>query len=950
MKKIVVCIASLLLFSHYSFSQYFLTGTEPFSTSWRQIKTDRYRIIFPIEAERSANRYANLLSIIDSVAPLSLNAKQKHFDVVIHNRSVLSNGFVAWAPKRMEIITTQPTSTFSQPWLTQLALHETRHTSQLFKLSGGIIKPISYLFGEQAVGISAGFVPMWFLEGDAVAFETSTSNSGRGRQAEFYQFYRTHYLTNKKKHSYDKWLLGSYRDNIPNHYALGYQLVSYTNHKYGQNVWSNTLGYVSKYPFTIFPFYFGLKKETGLSRKELFKETFGHLDSLWNINLNFSKNDKTNPLVNQNSSYTDYRYPYLLNDTILVAYKENLSRIPSFVLVNTNTKKERILLSPGYLTSKPSYSNGNIFWTDYKPHTRWEYVNYSIIKTYNIYNHKTQIISDKGKYFSPVYNSKDDLVYAISGGDDGSYFLVAFATKAKTKVKSIILPETYQPFELCLSNTSNTFFIGVVSDKGKSILEYDGAESFKTIYGPTYNDIHSITALGDQLVFTANEGSVENIFCYNIKDNNIFKLTNSTYGSRDGSYLLSEESLVFSNFTPNGYSISSLKIDTLLTHLKLASRRDDLITESLSQIENFNIDNITIPEKNYKIEKYRGFRSLLNIHSWAPFYYNPFQLTTGEILIKPGFTVLSQNLTGTSVLVAGYGFDKSNLIHLNYQYFGLYPVVSYSFDLENISPTLYSRRNTTTPLIADKRKEGRLSVYLPLRLSANRFSTNFFPYVQLISSNDFLFSNSDSLYHSGLHRLNYRLYFSRLQRLSHRDIRSRLGFTMNVEAEHAPFNKNNIGSLISGELSLYLPGIGSNHSLFVKLSNQNQKLERFYLPNKVVFPRGYISSKSEDFKSISLNYLFPIAYPDVSLGSLVYLKRLSANTFFDYAENSYPAQNSGVIFTQKDYLKSFGVELYADIHLFRTRYPIRLKYLQGWMSDKQLPFNMFSVFVDFYGQ
>ncbi|MHC1703360.1 MAG: hypothetical protein AB9846_05580 [Tenuifilaceae bacterium] len=950
MKKIVFIILILFVFVEVSFSQYYFVGTEPFLTSWKQIKTAKNRIIFPAEAERLAIRYANLLSIIDSVSPLSLNAKQKHFDVVIHNKSVLSNGFVAWAPKRMEIITTQPSSTYSQPWLTQLALHETRHTSQLFKINGGIIKPISFLFGEQTIGAAAGLVPMWFFEGDAVAFETATSNTGRGRQAEFYQFYRTHYLTNSINYSYDKWLLGSYRDNIPNHYSLGYQLVSYANFKFGEDVWSNTLEFVAKYPFTIFPFYFGLRKETGLSRKKLFKETFNFLDSVWSSNLNNTINIESTSLVKNNRNFNDYRYPFLINDTLLVVYKENLSKIPSFVLVNTNTKKEKILLNPGYLTSNPSYHDGNVFWSEYKPHPRWEYLNYSVIKSYNIYNHKTHTISDNGKYFSPVYNSNNGFIYAISAGNDGSSYIVVFTDKGKKSLRTIELPEAYKPFELSISNTTNKLFVGVVSDKGKEILVYDGDGSFKSVYGPTYNNIHSISAGEDHLYFAMNEGFVENIFRFNTKENNLYRVTNSTFGSRDGSFSFSTNKVVFSNYTPKGYSISSIEFDTLADRVYLPERSDDVLSNNLSQLQKFNIDSITIPKKAFEIEKYRGARRFINIHSWAPFYYNPYQLTSGEILVKPGFTILSQNLTSTSVLVAGYGFDKSSLIHLNYQYFGLFPVVSYSFDLENNSPTLYTRRNTITPIIADTRKEGRLSVYLPLRLSANRFSTNFFPYVQLISSNDFLFSQSDSLYHSGLHRLNYRLYFSRLQRLSHQDIRSRLGFVLNIETENAPFNKNNIGSLVSGELSLYLPGIGSNHSLFMKFSNQNQKLERFYLPNKVVFPRGYTSSKSEDFKSISLNYLFPVAYPDVSLGSLVYLKRLSANTFYDYAENSFPAQTAGVIFTQKDYLKSYGVELYADIHLFRTRYPIRFKLLQGWMGDKQLPFNMFSVFVDFYGQ
>lgn len=91
----------------------------------------------------------------------------------------------------------------------------------------------------------------------------------------------------------------------------------------------------------------------------------------------------------------------------------------------------------------------------------------------------------------------------------------------------------------------------------------------------------------------------------------------------------------------------------------------------------------------------------------------------------------------------------------------------------------------------------------------------------------------------------------------------------------------------------------------------------------------------------------PIFYPDFSFGSLAYFKRLSINTFYDYAKNIYPKST-----TKKhvDYLNSYGFELFADINIFRTRYPIRLKFQQGWAGGNLLPFNSFSLFIDFYEQ
>jgi hypothetical protein len=237
-----------------------------------------------------------------------------------------------------------------------------------------------------------------------------------------------------------------------------------------------------------------------------------------------------------------------------------------------------------------------------------------------------------------------------------------------------------------------------------------------------------------------------------------------------------------------------------------------------------------------------------------------------------------------------------------------------------------------------------------MHLAANQFSSWLYPSMQIIATNDYLFSTKDSLYYKGFYRLNYRLLFSRLQRVSIKDIRPRFGVVANFEAGNAPFNKNNFGSIFFGELNIYLPGIASNHSFLIKISGQNQRLEKFYFSNKASFPRGYLSYHSETLKSVSINYLLPIAYPDLSLSSLAYLKRISANAYFDYAENNYPARKAGVLFNQKDYLKSVGVEVFLDVHFLRTRYPFRLKYTQGWRGDNFSAFNDFSILIDFYNQ
>jgi len=935
---------SIIFISLNANAQFFLTGTESFGTHWKQIKTNNHRIIFPADAENIAIGYANLLSVIDTVTSKSLLAKQRKFDVVIHNHSTLSNAFVAWAPKRMEVISQYPSSIYAQPWLTQLALHETRHTSQMFKLNGGIVRPVSLFFGEIAVGGAAGFVPSWFMEGDAVTFETAASNSGRGRQADFYQYYRAHYLTRSKKFKYDKWLLGSYKDNIPNHYNFGYQLTSYAKLKYGNQVWANTLRYVSRYPFTVFPFYFGLKQQTGLSRKHLFKKTFNNLDSIWLANASIDNHKEYISLIRNNREYSDYRYPYFLNDSTLIIYKTNLSDNPCFIKIDLKTKKERKLLIPGYLTGIPSYYNENIFWTEYKPHIRWEYKNFSVVKWYNSSTKKIKTIAKNGRYFSPIYNPEDKLVYVISGKDDGTSFVEAFSLNGKIE-KSIPITNNYEPVEITIDPKNETLFSVVVSDKGKSIIRIYDDGTTSTIYGPTYLDIHSLKVISNLVFFSTSFGYKEDIFAFDIISKKVYQQTRTEFGATDPFINQQLNEIVFSNYASDGYYVSRTSIDTT-ENVILPNINDDIITRGLTSTESINVDSVVILRNSYPIKNYRGIKDFINVHSWTPFYFDPYKLTTGEAILKPGFTVFSQNLTGSSVLVAGYGYDNSSITNINYQYFGLFPVISFNFELSNISPSIFYVDHTNNPKTDKQRRESTISIYTPLTLSKSKFSTYIYPYIQAIYSNDYFYSESDSKYHKGLTRLNYRVYFSATQRISIKSIRPRFGLIADLNLEDAPFNKNNLGSLLSEDFSLYLPGIFITHSFLIKHSFQKQKLENYYFSNKIIFPRGYTDYYSEKYKSISFEYLMPIAYPDFALGSLAYLKRISLNGFFDYARNQFPYGPVNYAYN----MRSFGYEIFIDLKLLRTRYPIRLKFQQGWAGSNLLPFNSFSIFIDYYSQ
>lgn len=150
----------------------------PFRLNGEQISKGKIRLIYPLQGTDSiAQNYLSLLSVTDTllgkdyclgVTKLSVIASPKHDTIQwICGMGTSQNG-TYYASEH---------GGYAQPWSQQLAVHmKCAMLSRLFALNRNTVKFASHLFGQQATGLAAGFVPMWYLEGDAVATETAFSH------------------------------------------------------------------------------------------------------------------------------------------------------------------------------------------------------------------------------------------------------------------------------------------------------------------------------------------------------------------------------------------------------------------------------------------------------------------------------------------------------------------------------------------------------------------------------------------------------------------------------------------------------------------------------------------------------------------------------------------------------------------------------------------------------
>ncbi|HCY01225.1 MAG TPA: hypothetical protein DG754_13895, partial [Bacteroidales bacterium] len=805
MKRAGFAILFACIFSQ-SYSQFYVNGQEPINTEWKEIKNDSLHIIFPANAESTAKKYSLHQNYAWQTVTTDFNQNPFKLPVILHNNSILSNGFVTWAPKRIELVTTPAMDSDPEPWLRTLAIHEARHAVQMNTLNKGIFRFGSFILGQQSVGMAAGMVPIWFLEGDAVYAETNYSFGGRGRQASFYRQYLA-VLGEDDAYSHSKWLLGSYKNHIPNYYSYGYMMVGYTNLKYNSNIWVNAFDRVSKRPYYIFPFRISAKRQLKQSLGKLFNESLTHCDSIWSK----FPNDESNVMAlnvrtpKDTSDYIQYQYPHLTKDSTIITLKTSLANSHSFILINLLNLEESILFKPGYLTHKPFVNDTLILWSQYRAGVRWEYKNYSEIWSYNIKTKKGKRITNKGKYFNAVLISANQIA-AIEVTPKGENYIVLIDLMGNI-LKAIPVDEGLEVKEIAKVD-EDRILSRSSSAKGVVVLLHSlTTNTYQNLLGPIYRDISNIAYADSSLYFTMTENYREQLFKHLPKSDSIARVTSSMYGLSNVS-LSSNDVIVASLYNSKGSRPCVIHTTDKQEYYPIEKFSKPLFHAKDLSV-NSSYSNPKEEDGNLTIQNRSSLKSLFNLHSWAPVYYNPIELVKGNIEIYPGATLISQNLTSTLVSSIGYSYNKTHGLHSHIEWMGWFPKISAGFDYGNT----YARINggplaSPFPFYSSKPKlSGNITLRLPFTLSSGNVVTTLNIATQYLYENTKVWDYKNELYQNGINTI--EPYFSLLSytRMAHRDIRPRLGAQLFGSINMVPSKENTLGNIISTRTRVYLPGL-----------------------------------------------------------------------------------------------------------------------------------------------
>ncbi len=920
-----------------SLAQYYIRGQDPASIRWKQIHTEHFRLIFPEDYEERATYVADLLEFIHEPASASLGHRPRKVPVILHNQTVEPNGFVSWAPARLEMFTNPPPNDDVHDWIERLAIHEYRHVVQIDKLNQGITRVLSILFGQQATGAVLGLgMPPWLLEGDAVAAETAFTFGGRGRNPRFEQGLRAQVME-RGAYSYDKAMLGSYRDHVPNHYEFGYQLVAAARHFHGAKIWDDVINNIAKRPYTIFPLSLGLKKQTGLNVSTFYESTFQWLDSAWTAQQEQHSYTEYKQISAEQKLHTNYRSLAFLNDTDLLALKTGMQDIPRVVRIQPDGT-ETVLFTPGFYNSEIfSFAAGKIVWTEHRNDPRWEHRSWSEVHMFCLQEHTRTRVTRNTRYFSPALSPDGQAIAVTEVSSTNDYWLVLIDAQTGEQTGKYATAENAFLMQPQWHPDGKTIIAIARDETGKRIVSLEPEHGvFSTLFHAGHTEIARPRYLDAQKVaFTGAFPGISNIYLLNKEKDEVFQLVSSRYGALDAVLSPDGQTLAWSDYRASGYRAVQ-RTGGLSAFMPLTEVEDHSVGfhQTLAEQEGLVVTERVVPRKEHDVTKYRKGLNLFNIHSWGPFTLN---VDTREA--EPGFSLFSQNPLSTSVAELGYAYDLNEELgrfFLNYSYYGLYPVLDLRAET-GLRRSFYRPQQNPDERIPFlwREYEASLGVRIPLQFRKGPVFYGITPSIRpgitqvagTADSPDFFLDNA-------FYTMSYRLTGYRQLRSVVRDLGPRSAQVVDLNYRHTPFGGTDMGSVLSGRLIWYFPGLIRHHSLRLSAAYQQQEEGtpkeqsiNYIFPNLINYPRGISGRYDKRTYSFSADYAFPVAYPDWALSSLVYIKRISLNLFADYAQATsrvVPPEEEEDPFDDTDNLQSFGADILNDVHLLRFFAPVTL--------------------------
>jgi len=968
-------LAVFLLFLPLAASaQFYVTGDDPGKLKWNYIDTESYRIIYPQGSDSLARVYGRKLEkykipVSRTSGYMTGEGDGKIMPVVMHAYND-ANGSVAWAPKRMDLFTVPSAyNPEPMPWSTMLSVHESRHVTQM---QFGLMekqKPGKWFLGQGWNIIAFLLYPGTAnVEGDAVVAETALTPSGRGRTADFLNYYWVAFDQGDFR-GWFKWRYVSQLRYSPTYYALGYMTVGGFRYLYDHPYFmSDGLHMVSSHPGKLGCLYDISKEVSGKKWEGMWQEVSRSMYGIWKADA-----DKRAPYIPservlpESRRYTDYTDNLVIGKD-LYTIKEGHVDSPSLIRIDS-TGKEHFVSSFAHVASAPKWdkASGRLYWSEGIPDERWTLKSDSKIRFMEEGKRAKRTFRNKEMLYNPVYGQNG--IASIRYKSDGHSSLEMMDGANGKITESFPAPDSLQLVEAAW--IGDKVYVTAISENGYGIYSLSNG-CWKSVLGPQPVMIKDFIACTDQLMFTCDRTGVNELYHFNPLTGNLVQKTSTRYGASDFQYSEDGKTLYYSSQTILGKHIFKTPADSLLNRkVRFDSLYKYPIAERMKEQETAAAKAqgyeaaVTVKEEDVIIsepKRYRKVPHMFNLHTWFPAYISVDNIMN-NLSFDPLWEVLSlgvsgvfQNNLATAVGEAGYSAHKDpynkakwrHSGHIKFTYSGLYPIFQFSFDINDRAARQYTSYTdiATGQLYAVNSRElktpyvnGKVSMYIPFNFNSGGWNKGVIPRLSYTITND-IFDSGTLLMERGQ---TYELARNNDAFVGYdegkKTIRQYMGgsiraYAMRYIANSQVYPRWGIGAeagVSSGLESYkvfspmgyvygygYVPGVIRTHGIrFSAMWQTKLRKESAFSQQMVdILPRGlsdnstlgsYLSLYNNNLVKVTADYAVPIYIGDITIGgNWLAIKRLVTYPHFDYT------------FIGKKGLWSAGLDLTADLHAIIT--------------------------------
>ena len=934
----------------------------PTGLRWYEVRTPHFRVLYPAGIDTAARRTAARLEAVYRADGSTLGVEARPVAVVLQNQTTISNGFVTFLPRHAEFFAApdQGQGQGTLDALDGLVVHEFRHVNQFDKAREGIGRVVVPLLGDGGLGVNAVGVPQWFFEGDAVGSETALTRSGRGRLPVFGVGLRANLLSGRL-YGYQEAVCGSLRDNVPDWYVLGYYLTSSAKVHDGPDVWRRVLSDYYRFPFYPFSFSRAVRRATGLRVEDLYAHTMHELDSTWRADQ--AARPAPTPVREwagqpESRVFTQYQYPQYLDDSTVLALKTGLDDIPRLVRLGRSGPARRVF-TPGLLNVPEALSVGGglAVWPEFRQSPRWGARVFSELKILDLHTGRLRRVGRGGRFAAAALSADGRQLVAVR--TTAAYHHELVLLDARTGAEVRVLPNPRNDFYQQPRWLADGRRVAVValSAAGKALQVMDMQSGAATTLLPPANvNLANPQPWGDYVLYNSPQNGVDNIFAVSLKTHQTFQVTNRPYGAYHAAVSPDGRRLALHDYRATGARVVEMPLDpatwTLLPDMARVPAPAGPYATRLATGEpgaarvSALLASPDSTGPRYPVRPYRPLAHALRLLG-----YGVVQSPDGSSV---ALGLRSQDYLSTTQVFAGVGYNQTERTAnvtgaISYQ--GL-PVV---LDVEGSYGGRHASISDGKTVYEDRWQVGRLLAggRLPLVLTRSKYLqsltlSGYFLHEQVYGYDLPVRTRDATGPDQPLQAVQTSLGYAIQLRQSARDVAPRQGLSLLTTYRTTPFGTNLQATQLGVQGSLYLPGLARHHSLRLRGGYQYQQQDQYNFTAAISYPRVETTYRSYDRLAVgSADYQLPLAYLQLALGRVLYVQRLRADVFADFAHGEVrglSAQRQPVQVT--DNFQNYGIDLLVLFNAFHLRTPleagVRLGYstLRGGFVVQPLAFSV----------